>query len=278
MENIERENIEALLAGYVLGDLSPEEAERVQQHLASHPELQAEVSSLQTTLSLLPLSLSEKSPPKNLRSQILEAAETPSSSSNVLPFNPQPRQNKFSRKQKSWLGLATSIAAVFIAGLGWQNYNLTQQLATAERNTSQSQQEIAALKSQMQANKSNLLGYRQVLDILNQPNNRFLAVKGMSSQMPASGSLVIAPNKQTALLALQNLPDLPKGKVYRMWAYVDGQKVDCTRFTPDSAGKVMQQIPLNNWGNTTSVIVTIEPEQGITQPTGEKVMLGNTSI
>jgi cell division protein FtsL len=291
MESIEKDKIEALLAGYVLGDLTPEEAELVRQHLILHPELESEVRSLQTTLALLPLSLNEESaslnnaPDKSLRTRILTAAETEPqesqsrvSNSNVLPFQQPRRLSLVNKKQKTWLGIAGSVAAVLVATLGFQNYRLTQQLAAVESNISQQEQQVAALQQQLQASKSDLSSYQQVVNLLNQPSNRFLTVKGTSPQMPASGSLVIVPSKDTALLALQNLPPLPKGKVYRMWAYVDGQKVDCTRFTPDTVGQVTQRIPLKNWGGTTSVIVTIEPEVGITQPTGQQVMSGTVSL
>ena len=289
MENMEREKIEAMLAGYVLGDLSPEEAEQVRQYLILHPDLVAEVRSLQTTLALLPLSLNEtettsNNAPSSLRARILNAVESeaqisqPASTSNVLPFPQLERRNQFNRRQKTWYVIAGSIAAILVASLGLQNYRLTQQLAAVETNMSQREQEIASLQQQLQASKPNSSPYQQVVNLLNQPSNRFLAVKGTAPQMPASGSLVIVPTKQTALLALQNLPPLPQGKVYRMWAYVDGAKVDCTRFIPDANGKVTQTIPLKNWGTTTSVIVTIEPEVGITQPTGQQVMTGSVTI
>lgn len=41
---------------------------------------------------------------------------------------------------------------------------------------------------------------------------------------------------------------------------------------------LIQTIPLKNWGATTSVIVTIEQEVGITQPTGQQVMTGSVSL
>ncbi|HLP91719.1 MAG TPA: anti-sigma factor [Nostocaceae cyanobacterium] len=275
MNNFEQPlDIETLLAGYVLGDLTPAETEYLQQHLKSHPELEAEVNSLQATLALLPLSLPESLPPQNMRSRILQAAvnesptlpQTETQISQKSTFSPQ---NYY--PQRLILATTASITAVLLGGLGWQNYSLRQQLASAT-------QEKNSLQSQMQASQSNLSTYQQVVEMLNQPNNRFLTLKGMSPQVPASGSLVITPESQAAFLTLQNLTPLPQGKVYRMWAFVENKKVDCATFTPDSQGKVMLKIPIANWENTTSVMITIEPKQGITYPTGEKVMKGTQSI
>ena len=68
-------NWEALITGYVLSDLTPEEAALVKQYLETYPELASEVESLQATLALFPLSLPETKPSERLRSQILQAAE-----------------------------------------------------------------------------------------------------------------------------------------------------------------------------------------------------------
>ncbi|MFH7030849.1 MAG: anti-sigma factor domain-containing protein [Heteroscytonema crispum UTEX LB 1556] len=324
MEHLElSEDWETLIAGYVLGDLTPEEVVEVNQYLAAYPELASEVSSLQATLALLPLTLPETSPPQNLRSQILQAAEsfnladvnlntqTPfeigrveeeSANSQTLPPQslrsqilqaaelqtrdilppspppPLPPSRNFWRRQRTWLGVAGSVAAVLVAGLGFENYRLHQELKTAKAELSRHQQELGSMHSQMAADKTNLSRYQKAIALLNQPNNRLLKLKGMSPSSPSSGSLVIAPNSQVALLTLQNLPPLAEGKVYRMWAFVNGQKVDCATFKPDSEGKVMLKMPLDNWESTTSVAVTIEPEAAITQPTGEMVMTGRQSI
>ncbi len=69
-------NWENLITGYVLGDLSSEEATLVKQYLETYPELASEVESLQATLALFPLSLPETKPSEGLRSKILQAAAT----------------------------------------------------------------------------------------------------------------------------------------------------------------------------------------------------------
>jgi hypothetical protein len=66
---------QALLADYVLGDVSPEEAETVHQLLISQPELHQELDYLQETLSLIPLALPKSSLPKDLGKTILQLAQ-----------------------------------------------------------------------------------------------------------------------------------------------------------------------------------------------------------
>ncbi len=269
-------NWEALITGYVLGDLTPEEATLIKQYLETYPELAAEVESLQATLALFPLSLPETKPPEKLRSQILQAAATElnvnhneiSSPSPPLPLSPLP-----SSSAKNWLKIAGITAVGIIASLGFLNYRLHQKLATAETDLSNYRLQAELSKTQQELSR-----YQEALSVLKQPNNRLLALKSITPDISSSGSLVIAPNSEAAILTLKNLPDLPEDKIYRLWAFVDGKKVKCAKFNPDSQGKVLQKIPLQKWGNTTEVFVTVEPKEGFDLPVGETVIKGSRAI
>jgi anti-sigma-K factor RskA len=260
--------MEELLAGYVLGNLTPEEVAEVNELLTSHPELLAEVTSLQETLSLLPLALPEASPSPSLRSRLL--AQTQMQVENVTADDaipegmrtaateiPQFRRQVW-RSPNIWLAILGSVVAICAVGLGLDGYRLRQELASA---------------------RSDLARYHEAVALLRQPDNRLLALKGMGATPTASGSITIAPSSQTAMLVIQNLSPLPKGKVYRLWAMSNGQKFDCAEIIPDAQGKVFLQIPLDRFlSSMVKVAITIEPAQRTPQPTGEMVMLGGSSI
>lgn len=262
--------MEELLAGYVLGNLTPEEVAEVKELLTSQPELLAEVISLEETLSLLPLALPETSPSPSLRSKLLEQTlvqiENENTRDVAIPEGmrtaateiPQLREPNWP-SPNTWFAVLAGVVAVCTVALGLDGYRLRQELASA---------------------RSDLARYRDAVTLLRQPDNRLLALKGMGTTPTASGSITIAPSNATAMLAIQNLSPLPKGKVYRLWAVANGQKVDCAEFTPDSQGKVFLQIPLDRFlsSNMATVAITIEPAQRTDQPTGEMVMVGGASI
>lgn len=260
--------MEELLAGYVLGNLTPEEVAEVNELLTSHPELLTEVTSLQETLSLLPLALPEASPSPSLRSRLLaqtQAQVEHVSSSDALTKEmrtaateiPQLRRQPWPYA-KIWLAILGSVVAIVTVGLGLDSYRLRQELASA---------------------RSDLDRYRDAVTLLRQPDNRLLSLKGMGATPTASGSITIAPSSQTAMLVIQNLSPLPKGKVYRLWAMSNGQKIDCAEIIPDAQGKVFLQIPLDRFlSDMVKVAITIEPSQRTQQPTGEMVMVGGASI
>jgi hypothetical protein len=242
-----------LLAGYVLGDLTSAEITLVEQYLAQHPEQQTEVASLMLPLDLLPLSLPADLPPASLRQQIMQIAEA----DQMIPqtVTPQPavqlhRPNlSLSANAASWLA---GISLLLSTGLGWQNYRLTQELATARN-------------------------YESVVGLLQQPNNRFLALKSMGKKPMGMGSLVMAPQKSSALLTLQQVPPVPSGQVYRVWAILGDGEMACGDFLPDASGQVLMKLPLNSWDKVNKVTITIE-DKGAVHAVGEIAIEGESQI
>lgn len=107
-----------LMAGYVLGDLSPEEQAQVQALLEQNSSLAGEVRSLQEALDLIPLGLALESPPATLRTQLL-ASVAPQASKPV----------KLRRRSLPGLRWASICAVGLAIALGFQNWQLRQQLA-----------------------------------------------------------------------------------------------------------------------------------------------------
>lgn len=115
------QDIQEQLASYILGDLTPEEVAEVHQLLATHPELEAEISQLQKTLALFPLALPEVQLPSALGSQILQRA----SDSLTAPMT-MGDGNIRKKKLIPWPSLIAGLAAAMVAGLGFYSYRLNQ--------------------------------------------------------------------------------------------------------------------------------------------------------
>ena len=278
MEPLEHpEQLQNLLAGYVLGDLTPEEAVQVKQLLDHNPELLSELNQLQSTLAVLPLSLPVTSLPQQLESRILQAAQSEGS---TTPRSSEKSVSQIRRRPWKW-GLA--VAAVIIAGLGTETYRLHQQLAATQLDNHRLHQQLTTAgatldqirKNELVTTRQELSRYQEAVNLLRQPNNRFLTLKGTSSTLQSSGSLVIVPTKESAILVLRDVASLPESKVYRLWALVDGKKVICGDFQPNAQGEVFLQLPLARWGGTTEVVVTIESDKVVSETVGEMVITGS---
>ncbi|WP_310415271.1 anti-sigma factor [Chamaesiphon sp. OTE_8_metabat_110] len=245
-----------LLAGYVLGDLTPAEIDRVEAYLHENPERQAEIASLMLPLDLLPLTLPIAEPPDSLRAQILQAAAPDSLA--IMPITQPPQKSR-----QWWKPIADGLELALIAYFGWYNYRLSQELATVKQDL-----QIAQIASRKPA----LGNDRSILSLLQQPNNRLISLKNLPGQTGA-GSLVVVPKKSVAVLILQQVQPLPPGQVYRTWAIVGEEEMSCADFLPDKDGKVLVKIPLDRLKKATKVTITIE-QKDATEAEGEIAIEG----
>ena len=234
-----------LLAGYVLGDLNPEETILIETYLAAHPDRQSEIASLMLPLDLFSLTLPANHPPASLRQQIMQIAESEA----VTADAPVKR----SQVASFWQQAIAGIGLLFLAGLGWNNYHLSNELAGVK-------QDLSTQIAQNQQSKTD----QSVVSLLQQPNNRFLALKSMPGKSMGMGSLVMVPDKSMAVLTLQKLAPLSPGQVYRVWAIMGDDEMACADFLPDAEKKVLMQIPLDRWKQVNKITITIEQKDAKT--------------
>ncbi|OUC16041.1 MAG: hypothetical protein B0A82_03750 [Alkalinema sp. CACIAM 70d] len=280
-----------MLAGYVLGDLSSEEMIQVQRYLADHPDAVTQLEELQNTLALLPLGLPDVEPPEGLKGQILATATAEAApvatipewveaqvsvaaqnvGKNVVGKNvvgkeldqvvdlAQSRSRRSPALRGHWVPISGGIAAVLVAALGLRTYQLQEQLTTT-------QQQIANLQQAVNG--------QEQMATLAATQGRTLTMQGSGPVAGAAGKIFVVPQKKQALLVIEHLPPPPAGKIYHLWAVVQGQKVSCVQFVPEANGKVVMEVPVDRWRQATQVGVTLEAEQNNVLPAGEMVMQG----
>ncbi len=255
-----------LLAGYVLGDLSSDDMIWVQQYLECNPDATAEVEELKITLSLLPLGLEDRPVPAQIKSDLFASLSDRASSTTATVRNAnESLQHKL---QTRWFALVGTVAAVTIAALGFQSYQLQQEFSATRRELAR----LRDVQEQLMAKSGERDRYQESVALMRQSGSRMLTMTGSGFVSGASGNVVIVPDQNRAMLSVQNMPLPPAGKVYHLWAVVNNQKVACVQFVPEANGQVLMQIPASRWNQATAVVITIEPEQTQSQPEGEMVM------
>ncbi len=204
------EHLQLLIAGYVLGDLDPDEAAEFEQLLQEHPTIADEVTQLQAALELS-YGLPDLDPPSHLRSAILNAQVDqiqPIRQTEAIDIAPAPDRaiKTLRRSPVFWSRALNLAAAALIVVLGVNNYRLRQTLQASQTET----QRLTALNYSLKSTE---------------PTN------------PASATVVINPNSLEAVLTVKDLPPLPPGKVYVLWTLL---KQDAP-YTTDSKGAILTQ-------------------------------------
>lgn len=237
------EKLEELMAGYVLGNLSPEEAEELQRLLAQHPEQTKELNCLQEVLELMPYALPEVTPPPSLRQSILAS----------FPLD-IPQESTRQQFSLPWRQLAGSMAALLVLALAWDNYHLRQNLSAM-------QAEVARQKD--------------VIVMLQNPDTHLVSLKGMDMASAASGRIVMTPGEPQSVLIVQKLPVLPPGKFYQLWSVVKGEKIPSGAFNASNRGTVLVKLSTPPTSEVTRLVVTIEVSPAPQSPSGPMVMISN---
>jgi flagellar motor protein MotB len=269
-----------LLAGYVLGDLTTAEIATVEAYLASSTAAQQELQKLQAALSLVTetaplMAISAESTPANT-SEIASLERLRARI--VAPVAQTVSPSVARRKQQvlTWLGWGLgTVSTILAATFGWQSYQLDRQLQVARQEVQQQQDQLQQSKQQLTVAQKEVQNQQA---LLGQSGNKLLAIDGMEAGGKSTGSLVMSPAMDTAVLVLQNVPPLPAGKVYRMWAVVDNTEMPCGDFLPDRNGQVFKKTSLKDWEKAKTVVMTIESAKESPIPEGDAVMMGGKKI
>jgi len=277
------EEHQALAAGYVLGDLAPEEEAQINHMLEANPAMRAEVEALQTSLMLMPQGLDKVAPPLHLEDRILEAyaaeaRDNPQVATSEIADPSGPIAQR-SPRVRPWSRIIAMLSILGLLSLAFGNLRMRQQFAQLETENRQLQQQLARLEgdnSQLDQTIAALNNRGEVASILQRPKSRLVALQGKES----AGTLLFTPGQwEQVVVSIADLPPLPPEQVYRMWLALDnGEPFLCGEFTTDKTGAVF--VTLNppkgipEGVKAQEVFVTVADEAAPLNPTGDRVIVG----
>ncbi|NJK50679.1 anti-sigma factor [Candidatus Gracilibacteria bacterium] len=154
---------------------------------------------------------------------------------------------------------------MFVAVLGFDYYRLRQNLGFLTADNQRLRQEL----SQSQA----------VNTLLQESGTRLFTFRGVNATNAASGSIMMNPEREKAVMVVRNLPAPPPGYVYLLWTVIDSRKLPCGEVKPYSWGDFTSQLPFTAQmyaefyhPQFRGLIVTLEKDPNSSRPTGPIVM------
>lgn len=202
-KSMSREEIQQLIAGYVLYDLSPEEFETLQRLAATDLTIAQEIAELQEALESA-YGPAEVQPPEGLWTSILAAQRAPKAAPSHS--SPPSLASVRSRRRRWGTGLG-AMAAALIVGLGVSNYALWRSLQAT-----QAQRDPA-----------------ETITVFLEPT---------SAENPAVATVILNPDDLEATLTIENLPPLPEGQVYVLWTVLQPD----APFTTDDKDSILTNV------------------------------------
>jgi len=258
-----------LAALYALGALTPAERRAFEAHLADCAECTAEVQSLSAVTGALAQAVPQQDPPASLRARILGQIGGDVPRAGQSPSVRRPLATAY----LAWL--ATAALLVLAIGLGAYAITLRSRVETLELRLRAAMQQADASERQIAELRRVAAETVSQMAVLASPDLQRIDLAGQRVAPQASGRAFWSRSRGLVFTA-SRLPPLPPGKAYQLWILTpDPAPISAGVFKPDPAGGVVAVYrPLVDLAKPSAVAVTIEPENGVPAPTGDRYLVG----
>jgi anti-sigma-K factor RskA len=256
------EQYKELMAAQALSALDHDEAQALESHLATCAECRSEMDEWQNTASWLALNAPQLEPSPRVREKILlriktEPAPAKRSSGTVVEMPVRTRQ--VASTTQRWGAIAAML--LFAA--------LLLPLLLLWRQNGAYNSQVAEISRQLAETKQQLASAEEKVSIVSSPGARITELGG-TDVAPAARGTVAYDQSGRAVLFTKDLPPPPSGKAYQLWFITGGKPMPGKVFKTTAAGEgtLSDRIPTQAL-NASIFAVTLEPEAGVTQPTGQ---------
>lgn len=250
-----------LLELYALGISSPEETQMVEEYLLQFPELKQELNDIESSLESY-AQANAIEPSSSVKEKVFSRvfSENVSEEKIIAPVV------SINKKSKAIPFYKLMAAASFILLLGSMilNYTYYRKYNYASEELHIAQQKID------QKEKSN----QAMSEDLNVMTNKYaqpVVLNGTANSPDAVAKIFWMKNTGQVYVDPTNLPQVPAGKQYQLWAIVDGKPVDAGLITTEKGTYHIQK--MKSFGKAEAFAITLEKEGGSPTPTMNEMVV-----
>jgi anti-sigma-K factor RskA len=266
-----KEYIESgILEAYMLGALTPQEKAQVEADIARYPELKTELNAIEGTMQQYWIDRAIQ-PPVEMQEKIWKAIQSnsagegeirPAGAAKVIPFQPEYRKTARWKYAALWAGLAGSLLANV---LFWGQAKEQKDQSTAL------EYKIDTLQNQQKQLSGLVSNYTKATAMMADTAMQTIVMHTMQKGHPMAATLYWSKDKGLAYVAMDALPQPPKGMQYQLWVMQEGKPVDMG-VLPNSMANTpeMQKVPkLVSSGE--AFAISLEKEGGSPTPTMQNI-------
>ena len=310
MNNVQEYIESGLLEQYALGELPAAERAAVEAEAAAHPAIAAELAEIVAALDGY-AQAHAIAPPPAMRARVLSnvlasisAAAAPLATTAAAPLAFQPAAaiglradidaiarpsaaapapllgqrpvaspaSSTSTTGRSSLAIAASVALLLSLLGNFFLYNRWHEADTTLVALQADQTRLASANTVLQREMS---GVKTQNDILRDDRFKVIALAGTPDAPGAKARVFFDPRTRKVYLDAQNMPALPAGKQYQLWALRDGKPVDAGMVVA-AAARGLQEMKAIEVAQ--AFAVTVEPVGGSAGPTMPIQAMGAVTI
>jgi len=244
-----------LLDKYILDETTTYESLKVEQYIATYPEVESEYLRLQNNLEVL-AKVGAVEAPKFVLDNILE--ET----SPVITLVEKQKRNT------PWYSIAASIVALLFAGASFMMYQQNQVLLNENQVVVD---EIFDLRSDIENNNKKLDNVMRQFMKLNNPETEKYVLRGNDRAKDLKTVAYINAIEKTSMIDVVSLPQLPENHTFQIWAEMQDRMVNLGILDPSE--RELQTIPYVE--NALGLSITIEQPNGTSDNAVAEIALKN---
>lgn len=254
---------EELCVGFVLSSITEQEKREFNTLLANATEEQLQLyQDMQNISSEMALLAYNEAPSEKVKEQLLEMAWA----------SVHARESGSNIHYLSRYRLSAAAAIIFLIsslGLFFFNQNLETDLLNQKELVVQKETTIRLLESEVER-KSELLAILESRDV------DLILMDGLDVNPTGFGKVVWDKDNGQALLQVANMPIVPTAKEYQLWFVINNQPISAGVFAVNDPAKdnFFKIQDLNQSATQGAFAITLEPQGGSPQPTGDMYMLG----
>lgn len=276
------ETFDDLAAGWALGALEQDDAARFEAHLrAGCTQCERTLAEYRDVLVAVAGDL-RTAPPQHVRAAVLDRADGSAPALRAVDGG-QRRSGRLRTVLVSATGmaLAAGLAAIVTSSAMRARYEprldqlareadgLRAQLTAQVETVSDLRRRLADQEHTLTMVRNDADEQRRRLALLTDPATRIVELAGLPPSPDARGR-VIWNKRAGGLLVALDLPPVPAGKTYELWAIAEGKPRPAGLFGVDERGTGTVAVPpIEDVAAVDVFAVTLEPEGGVPQPTGQ---------
>jgi anti-sigma-K factor RskA len=241
-----------------MGMASPQESRDVQEWIAQYPELRQELEAIEISLESYARANSVEPSPAVKEKILVQIADKPAEQAPVVPFKTPAAVYRI----PSVFKLAAAALFLLLIGsivLTYSYYN-RYQAATGELQLVQQKLD--------QQNRANV-AMKTDMNVMADKNYLHVVLKGTPHAPDALAKIYWIKNTGDVYVDPSNLPGVPTGKQYQLWAIVDGKPVDAGMISTEKGVYHIQR--MKSFGRAEAFAITLEKSGGSPKPTMDQM-------
>ena len=249
-----------------MGLASAEEIKLVEDWVAQYPEIKEELNAIEISLESY-AQAHAITPSASVKDKIL-ARVSQDDQKNIFPVSSLDTHDAISPSKVYRIPpfFKFAAAAIFILLIGSVvlNYSYYTKYQSASKELQVAQQKI---DQQNQAN----LAMKNDINVITDKNSLPVVLRGTPNAPNALAKIFWMKNTGDVYVDPSNLPAVPEGKQYQLWAIIDGKPVDGGMISTEKGIYHIQK--MKSFGHADAFAITLEKTGGSPTPQGEMYVI-----